>query len=92
MAAAEQLAADGNFDLLVSDLGLPDGSGLELMRRLRAKHGLIGIALSGYGMDEDRAASKAAGFVEHFIKPIDPERLREAIARLLNSTPARREA
>jgi len=88
LANAEQLAAHNSFDLLVSDLGLPDGSGLELMSRLRDKYGLTGIALSGYGMDEDRAASKAAGFVEHFIKPIDPERLREAIARQLESAPA----
>jgi CheY-like chemotaxis protein len=88
LANAEQLAAHNTFDLLVSDLGLPDGSGLELMSRLRDKYGLTGIALSGYGMDEDRAASKAAGFVEHFIKPIDPERLREAIARQLESAPA----
>jgi CheY-like chemotaxis protein len=82
---AEQLADQKHFDLVISDLGLPDGSGLELMRKLRAKHGLPGIALSGYGMDEDRAASKAAGFLEHFIKPVDSERLRMAIARLVNS-------
>jgi PAS domain S-box-containing protein len=83
---AEQLADQKHFDLVISDLGLPDGSGLELMRKLRAKHALPGIALSGYGMDEDRAASKAAGFVEHFTKPVDSERLRMAIARLVNSS------
>ena len=85
---AEQLADAKPFDLVISDLGLPDGSGLELMRKLRAKHALKGIALSGYGMDEDRAASKAAGFAEHFTKPVDSERLRMAIARLVNSGPA----
>src|SRR5207253_493687 len=47
---AEQLADQKHFDLVISDLGLPDGSGLELMRKLRAKHALPGIALSGYGM------------------------------------------
>jgi PAS domain S-box-containing protein len=85
LVAAEQLADQKHFDLVISDLGLPDGSGLELMRKLRAKHALPGIALSGYGMDEDRAASKAAGFAEHFTKPVDSERLRIAIARLVNS-------
>jgi CheY-like chemotaxis protein len=85
LVAAEQLADQKHFDLVISDLGLPDGSGLELMRKLRAKHALPGIALSGYGMDEDRAASKAAGFAEHFTKPVDSERLRIAIARLGNS-------
>jgi CheY-like chemotaxis protein len=87
LATAEQLADAGGFDLLISDLGLPDGSGLELMRKLRERYGLSGIALSGYGMDEDRAASKAAGFVEHFTKPVDSERLRSAVARLVNSVP-----
>ncbi|HJT81161.1 MAG TPA: ATP-binding protein [Chthoniobacterales bacterium] len=85
LTAAKQLVAHRPFDLVISDLGLPDGSGLDLMRELRERHGLSGIALSGYGMDEDRAASKAAGFVEHFTKPIDPERLRSAVARLVSA-------
>jgi PAS domain S-box-containing protein len=85
LAAAKQLTADREFDLVISDVGLPDGSGLDLMRELREQHGLSGIALSGYGMDEDRAASKAAGFSEHFTKPIDPERLRVAVERLVTS-------
>jgi PAS domain S-box-containing protein len=84
VAGAEKLLAGESFDLLISDLGLPDGSGLDLMRRLGKKHGLAGIALSGYGMDEDRAASIAAGFVEHFTKPVDSDRLRSAIDRLVN--------
>lgn len=84
LAAAKQLTADSTFDLVISDVGLPDGSGLDLMKELRASHGLSGIALSGFGMDEDRAASRAAGFYEHFTKPIDPERLRNAVARLVS--------
>ncbi len=84
LAAAKQLTADRKFDLVISDVGLPDGSGLDLMEELRARHGLSGIALSGFGMDEDRAASRAAGFSEHFTKPIDSERLRSAVAQLLS--------
>ncbi|HEY4283836.1 MAG TPA: ATP-binding protein [Chthoniobacterales bacterium] len=84
---AERLADQQRFDLLISDLGLPDGNGLELMRRLREKYHLPGIALSGYGMKEDCAASKAAGFAEHFTKPFDPERLRAAVARLVSAQP-----
>jgi PAS domain S-box-containing protein len=83
LAAAKQLTGDRQFDLVISDVGLPDGSGLDLMRELRERHGLSGIALSGFGMDEDRAASQAAGFSEHFTKPIDPERLRTAVERLV---------
>ena len=87
LGSAEALADEHEFDLFISDLGLPDGSGFELMQRLRGKHGLAGIALSGFGMDEDRAASKTAGFAEHFTKPIDPQRLHDAVARLVNSKP-----
>lgn len=85
ICSAEQLAHQQRFDLVISDLGLPDGSGLDLMRRLRDRFGMPGIALSGYGMDEDLAASKAAGFAEHFTKPVDPERLRIAVERLVQS-------
>ena len=85
VVAAQEAADQDRFDLVISDLGLPDGSGLDLMQRLRARYGFPAIALSGYGMDEDRAASKAAGFAEHFTKPIDPERLQTAIERLVIS-------
>lgn len=71
------------FDLLVSDLGLPDGSGYDLMRQIKQSYGLKGIAMSGYGMDEDIAASKAAGFSEHLTKPVDLHRLNEAIAHVV---------
>ena len=87
IAEAKKLAAEQEFDLVFCDIGLPDGSGLDLMRRLGSRQGLPGIALSGYGMDEDRAASRAAGFAEHFIKPVDPERLRIAVARLVGAPP-----
>ena len=82
VAGARDLATKRAFDLLISDLGLPDGSGLDLMRELHQRQGLCGIALSGFGMDEDRAASKAAGFAEHFTKPVDWARLRESIEQL----------
>ena len=70
-----------NFDLVISDLGLPDGMGYDIMRGVRAHSGTVGIAISGYGMDDDIEKSKAAGFVEHLIKPVDPSALEAAIAR-----------
>ena len=79
---ARALAAARRFDLLISDVGLPDGSGLELMSALRDMQGISGIALSGFGSDDDIAASKAAGFAAHLTKPIDWERLRGEIERL----------
>jgi signal transduction histidine kinase/ActR/RegA family two-component response regulator len=82
LARARELAAGRRFDLLISDVGLPDGNGLELMKALRDAQGLSGIALSGFGTEEDVAASMAAGFAAHLTKPIDWERLRGEIERL----------
>ena len=72
-----------SFDLLLSDLGLPDGSGVDLMRELRERGSTLpGIALSGYGQEEDVRRSKEAGFAEHLTKPVDLQRLATAIASL----------
>ena len=70
------------FDLLVSDIGLPDGSGLEIMRHGRDHLGLKGIALSGYGTDQDGRASKEAGFTHHLVKPSDLGRLVDLVRRM----------
>lgn len=67
------------LDLVISDLGLPDGNGQELMRELSRRYGLKGIALSGYGMEEDRTKSLQAGFSRHLTKPIHPSALQEVI-------------
>lgn len=81
LAAAEA----GEFDGVISDLGLPDGTGTELMKTLRARHHLRGIALSGYGMEEDLARSKLAGFAVHLIKPVDFHQLQRALVELVES-------
>jgi signal transduction histidine kinase/DNA-binding response OmpR family regulator len=85
VAAALAAAAANEFDLLISDVGLPDGSGMDLMSELRTRHGrnLPGIALSGYGMEEDIARSHAVGFGEHLTKPVDMLTLETAMRRLL---------
>jgi len=72
-------AQEGQLDLVVSDLGLPDGSGLDLMRELSRRYGLKGIALSGYGMEEDVQRSHEAGFSKHLTKPVDLQALKAAI-------------
>ena len=75
--------ADGQeFDLIVSDLGLPDGSGLDVMRHVKERSAIPGIALSGYGTDEDIRQSRAAGFAEHLVKPVNIAALRTAIHRI----------
>lgn len=84
VAGAVKVAAEHTFDLLLSDLGLPDGTGIDLMLSLRLNgSALPGIVLSGYGQDEDIARSRAAGFAAHLVKPINPRALQEAIAGLV---------
>jgi CheY-like chemotaxis protein len=79
LAAAER----GGIDLVVSDLGLPDGDGYELMRTLAGRHRLRGIALTGYGMDEkDAESSRAAGFDLHLTKPVRVDVLSAAIRQV----------
>ena len=84
---AVEKARDTKFDLLISDIGLPDRSGYELMEELRAQNGLPGIALSGFGMENDISRARAAGFSDHLTKPINFERLEQAIRNLLEPEP-----
>ena len=80
--AALALAGNEEFDLVISDLGLPDFSGTELMTILRARYSLRGVALSGYGMEEDIRRSKSAGFAYHLTKPVDPAKIDQLLANL----------
>jgi signal transduction histidine kinase/response regulator RpfG family c-di-GMP phosphodiesterase len=73
--SALELAAHERFDVLVSDIGLPDGSGVDLMQTLKAKHPIFGIALTGFGMEEDLRRSHDVGFHHHLIKPVDLNKL-----------------
>jgi signal transduction histidine kinase len=72
-------ASRETFDLLISDIGLPDGSGYELMTELHGRHGIVGIALTGYGMEEDVSKSQAAGFIAHLTKPVTVQALDRAL-------------
>lgn len=85
LAEAREAARAGEFDLLLSDLGLPDGSGLDLMREFSRTSKLPGIALSGYGMPDDDRKSLEAGFLDHLTKPVAMERLWSAIDRVLEA-------
>lgn len=81
LAEARARTQNDTFDLVISDLGLPDGDGCDLWVELLAKNPrLRGIALSGFGMDEDVARSRAAGFAHHLTKPINTRALDEVLA------------
>jgi signal transduction histidine kinase len=81
--AAARKAARKRFDVLVSDLALPDGSGLDLVAELRARTDVPAIALSGYGSARDKSRSAAAGFSAHLTKPVTIERLSNTIRGLV---------
>ncbi len=71
------------FDVIISDIGLPDGDGYELMREIRTiLPGARGIALSGFGMDSDIRRSAAAGFSAHLIKPVSMKQIEAALEGL----------
>jgi CheY-like chemotaxis protein len=80
---ARARARDGSFDAFVLDIGLPGMDGHELARQIRTLPGAAGalfIALTGYGQQQDRDASRAAGFHYHFVKPADVDALAQALA------------
>ena len=84
--SAMETAAGNSFDLLISDIALPDGSGIELMTYLRAISRMPGIAISGFGMNGDVQKSLDAGFAEHLVKPVKMENLEAAIDRVMAAT------
>lgn len=81
---AVQAMTGEKFDVLVSDIGLPDGTGVDLIRQIRQKYGQRppALALTGFGMEEDIARCKAAGFTDHLTKPVNLQKLEAAIQRI----------
>jgi len=85
-AAAREAANHATFSLVISDIGLPDCDGYSLLRDLRAQQPhLRSIALSGYGAEDDRVRSSAAGFDSHIVKPVTMSALDSAVAEVLQS-------
>lgn len=84
--SAMEAACRNSFDLLISDIALPDGSGTELMAYLHAMAHIPGIAITGFGMNGDVQKSLEAGFVEHLVKPVKMENLEAAIDRVMAAT------
>jgi len=82
LRAAMETAGRNQFDLLISDIALPDGTGMELMSYLRALSGMRGIAISGFGMNGDIEKSLQAGFLVHLVKPVNLEKLEAAIEQI----------
>lgn len=82
LTEARAMGEHPDISLVISDIGLPDGSGYDLMTELRDRRGLKGIALSGYGMESDLKRSYAAGFAVHLTKPINVQSLEQALEQV----------
>jgi DNA-binding response OmpR family regulator len=82
VAAGIEAIQRGKFDLLLCDIGLPDGTGFQLLERVRASCKTPALALSGFGMEEDVTKSKQAGFDAHLTKPVNFQKLEAAIWQL----------
>ena len=87
-ATALRLAAQAKPDLALIDIGLPDMSGHEVARRIRAAPGaetIVLVALTGHGSDEDRQRAMEAGFDFHLVKPVQTD----ALARVFEAARGR---
>ena len=85
VGTALEIARANEFDVIVTDIGLPDGNGVDLFKQIKAESRdpkLRGIALSGFGTEEDVARSKAAGFEDHLTKPVDFALLHRRLAEI----------
>lgn len=89
LASARALAKAVEFDVLLSDLQLPDGTGWDLMEELSADGPVRGVAMSGFNTEEDVERSRKVGFLDHIAKPLQLERLNAALNRAA-ATPVRR--
>jgi len=87
--SAIELAAQHEFDVLISDLGLPDGEAKEVLQEVASRYGAMGIALSGYGMDHDIRSSKDSGFSHHLVKPVQVSRLDALLREIAANVVAR---
>lgn len=81
VAEATKLVGSHEFDLILCDVGLPDGTGTDFMRHVRGFSSVPAVALTGFGMDADIKDCLEAGFNLHLTKPLNLQRLNEVIER-----------
>jgi len=79
IASALKIVQSQDFDVVLSDIGLPDGSGYEVISRAKQRQSVKGVALTGFGTDDDIQRGKEAGFDFHLVKPVDFHELRSIL-------------
>jgi CheY-like chemotaxis protein len=79
---AREVASRDQFDLVISDIELPDGNGWDLMREFKTQRPVKAVAVSGLSAPEDMGRSRDAGFAAHLVKPVDMPRLQSLIRQL----------
>jgi CheY-like chemotaxis protein len=89
MAQALESLPTANCDVLISDIGLPDGDGWELLHTVQLSHPVYAIAMSGFGMNADHVKSKDAGYRRHLLKPFVPSELDAALEEAMQEAVAR---
>ena len=74
---AREAFSQKEYDVLISDIGLPDGDGWELLRQVQTRltRPLFAVAMSGFGLNADHVRSKDAGYRHHLLKPFEPAEL-----------------
>lgn len=90
VASARALAKAVEFDVLLSDLRLPDGTGWDLMEELSAEGPVRAVAMSGHNSEDDVRRSMRVGFLDHIAKPLVPEKLSAALDRAISTSPQQR--
>jgi CheY-like chemotaxis protein len=87
-----ELVREARPDVVLCDIGLPGMDGVEVSRRVKAlelKPPPVMVALTGWGMEEDRRRTGEAGFVHHLVKPVVPDRLRAILSAVSDALRAR---
>jgi len=80
--SALEFVESKQFDVVLSDIGLPDGSGYDVIAQAKRKQPVKGVALTGFGKEEDFKRSKEAGFDFHLTKPVDFHELRTVLGQI----------
>ncbi len=75
----------GDWDLLISDIGLPDGDGWDLLKRLGNSRPPYAVAMSGFGMTTDTEKSRSVGYIDHLVKPIDLDNFDRLLAEVVQN-------